>query len=411
MIRFQPDSFLAALARPFAMAAPNGWVYVEIIAPDFRFALWTLVLLGVLICRYVLRRRLTSVASERFQFDSCVMLLLLACWLASSGNGRYFVVGLLLIGPILIGGVFSFPVSRFLKWSIVGFIFLLQILALTINNPWKSTDTWQRVRWNDRYFDVSRDDIEVIDHTRGVYLSASTQSYSLIFPLFPRDVRWVNFSVFGGEGIPPESRYARVFSHMISPPARPRFFQENLFGQFDVANRRLTEEGVTASNAVLSLFGLKIANPQRCDLIKSNSMADFVSVRSSDSEAVLRFRRGSAGFTLCDVEAATASDAPVSDSVQQAAGKFKQIEEGCPRYFPGGQRFVATLPDGFARKYAGSDLTLIYIPSDGVYVRSLRTLAPKLLASEADLAAGSGAWTHRCRESAGRTTLPWQSEL
>ena len=38
MNRFIPDSLLEALLRPFAMGAPNAWVYIEILAPDFRFA-------------------------------------------------------------------------------------------------------------------------------------------------------------------------------------------------------------------------------------------------------------------------------------------------------------------------------------------------------------------------------------
>ena len=37
MIRFLPDTWLDALLRPVAMAMPDGWIYVETMAPDLRF--------------------------------------------------------------------------------------------------------------------------------------------------------------------------------------------------------------------------------------------------------------------------------------------------------------------------------------------------------------------------------------
>jgi hypothetical protein len=39
MIRFLADTWRDAILRPVAMAAPNSSVYIEIAAPDFRFAL------------------------------------------------------------------------------------------------------------------------------------------------------------------------------------------------------------------------------------------------------------------------------------------------------------------------------------------------------------------------------------
>src|SRR6185369_9315597 len=37
MIRFLPDTWRDAILRPLALASPDGGVYIEIIAPDFRF--------------------------------------------------------------------------------------------------------------------------------------------------------------------------------------------------------------------------------------------------------------------------------------------------------------------------------------------------------------------------------------
>ena len=44
MIRFQPDTWRDALWRPIAMAAPDAGIYMEVMAPDLRFALMLLIL-------------------------------------------------------------------------------------------------------------------------------------------------------------------------------------------------------------------------------------------------------------------------------------------------------------------------------------------------------------------------------
>ena len=47
-MRFQPDTWLEALLRPVAMAAADANVYVEIMAPDFRFVFVLALLAGLL---------------------------------------------------------------------------------------------------------------------------------------------------------------------------------------------------------------------------------------------------------------------------------------------------------------------------------------------------------------------------
>ena len=48
MNRFEPDTWQAALLRPVAMAAPDSYVYVEMMAPDFRWV-FVLLLLALLV--------------------------------------------------------------------------------------------------------------------------------------------------------------------------------------------------------------------------------------------------------------------------------------------------------------------------------------------------------------------------
>ena len=60
MERFAPDTLRDALWRPIAMAAPDGGVYMEIMAPDVRFACLALLTVAVVIAAVLLRRKVLS---------------------------------------------------------------------------------------------------------------------------------------------------------------------------------------------------------------------------------------------------------------------------------------------------------------------------------------------------------------
>ena len=104
MIRFLPDSWRDAVLRPFAMAAPDGGVYVEIMAPDFRFA-FILLLIPVLTLLVFLR------PWRNPPFKPVVILLTTTAmafvpWMLTTGNGRYFIPFLLVAGPLCLGLVY-----------------------------------------------------------------------------------------------------------------------------------------------------------------------------------------------------------------------------------------------------------------------------------------------------------------
>ena len=68
-------------------------------------------------------------------------------WMATTGNGRYFMPYLILVGPLCIGLVSILPSTRGIKASVALIVLGLQGFALYQNNPWKPFDSWQSIPW------------------------------------------------------------------------------------------------------------------------------------------------------------------------------------------------------------------------------------------------------------------------
>ncbi|MBK6928755.1 MAG: hypothetical protein IPH15_14970 [Comamonadaceae bacterium] len=96
MIRFLADTWRDAILRPMAMAAPNSSVYIEIAAPDFRFAL----ALGLGFLALISTRKASRAPGwlPTLALFALVFLSFIP-WMRTTGNGRYFMPYLILIGP------------------------------------------------------------------------------------------------------------------------------------------------------------------------------------------------------------------------------------------------------------------------------------------------------------------------
>jgi hypothetical protein len=185
MIRFEPDTWRDVLLRPFAMVAPDSAVYVEIGAPDWRFAFAVVLSLVLLL-----------VAWRRIRIVSPIVALatwlavVFAIWLWTSGNGRYFVPGLLAVGPVCIALVYRLPGSRFVRASTALLLVAIQLLAVKDVSPWGS---WGWARWRDGpYFALELD--EQARTQPSTYVGVANISYSLVAPQFPPESRWINTS-------------------------------------------------------------------------------------------------------------------------------------------------------------------------------------------------------------------------
>ncbi len=100
MIRFLADTWRDAILRPVAMAAPNSSVYIEIAAPDFRFAIALVLAVLILISTRKTKLRPKGWLPPLALF--ALVFLSFIPWMQTTGNGRYFMPYLILIGPLCI---------------------------------------------------------------------------------------------------------------------------------------------------------------------------------------------------------------------------------------------------------------------------------------------------------------------
>lgn len=388
--RFIPDTLRDSVLRPVAMAAPDAGVYVEFSAPDFRFVF--LVLLTVVPLLIGLWRR---------QAPPAVLVLVaftaaaFVPWLATSGNGRYFIAYLLLAGPLCIGLLQLLPVTRSLRLAIAASMILWQGYLLYDIAPWGS---WTFVRWVDGpafHVDVPPE----VAAKPATYVGMSNISYSLIAPQFHPDSRWINISGQRGLGdTSPDGLRTQAF--LEKGDALKLIFPSQPGG---TGGHQLDNALAVAVNDLLARQGLSIADQSQCRLLRSRSLyASVSSGRKSAAEEPMMH-----GFWLCDLaRRATARSITAQPIPPRSQAVFIKLERTCPRLFPRGDGAAVRIPAGAVRGYPSSDFK-IYVLDDGtVMYKYLRALNPEILGTVEAVLGES--FRMNCEQVRGRTGLPWE---
>ncbi|TFY97899.1 hypothetical protein [Ramlibacter rhizophilus] len=355
MIRFKPDDWVDVLMRPFDMVSPEANIYVEIPAPDVRFAVVVL-LAAALFCFSLMGKRPPQ-EPRRAARLLVVTLLATGAWLATSGNGRYFIPILVILGPLTVGLIRCLSVSRGFQLSLVAMIMGLQAFLLVQSPPW---NTWAWLRWGTApYFHVDG----VPQESSVTYVTVTNISYSLIAPLFPSGARWVNLTVIG-------QREAAALEHLVSSSETVRLVLPTLPSQTDTSGQ--PSAGVRqAVDQMLHSHGLSLG--KSCGLLPSRSIAAILKRElpegGGDAPPV--------GFWVCPLER-TDDRPPVSDHPPGAnlEDVFSAVEKLCPRFFPPKTSATTRVEGAFARMYSDSD-TKLYVLDDGrVMYKFWRSLNP-----------------------------------
>lgn len=398
MIRFLPDTWRDALLRPIAMVSPDANVYVEIAAPDIRFALIMVLAVATLI---------TLVARRRFGWPTSPLMILLgwvavafAVWLSTTGNGRYFIPGLLFAGPLCIGLICRLPATRGFKGALALGVVAVQGLMLYENDPWR---WWGLARWAESpFFEVALDK-EALS-VPATYVTVTNISYSLIAPRFPANSRWVNISSLPSALDPSQDvkRMQAVLANSKSLklliPSRPQYMTEQLLPSHEL---------LSTINGMLRMQRLAVAQPMDCRLLPSRGLAGQAlkdNIHKAGPEAVAKF-----GFWICSLQYPVTLETLEVRLEPEVRSAFEAIEKRCPRFFEMGQTSASRLADGWIRVYPQSDMRVYVMDNGEVHYKYWRAMNPVLLGRKENVLRGD--FKLDCNAIRGRAGLPWEREI
>ena len=400
MVRFQPDTWRETLLRPLAMAWPDASVYIEIMAPDFRFvfALGLLVLLGAMLLR--------SPRTGGGNGTRPVFVLLAAVgvafvpWIATTANGRYFIPGLLVMGPVCVGLARLLPTTRAFRLTLVGGMVVLQGFAVQQSVPWRA---WSLGEWDgSSYFGV-----EVPSELRAhpaTFVTMSSISYSLVAPQFHPQSRWMSLHSAPAPGRgSPDSRRTEGF--LAAGGAGPMLLLIPMVPGAMTADRLPNAEVSTALDVQLSAYHIRLAGPQACRFLPSRGLANTAR-RAKVSEVPAGAERF--GFWICDL----ARLAPAASQERPGPGKydvvFRKLEAQCPRLFTGHDGSLA-IPGGEMRSYLGAEMKAYALDSGDVFYKYYRAFNPVRVGSIEEVLADTARVD--CLQIRGRSGLPWEREI
>jgi hypothetical protein len=355
------------------MAAPDANVYVEIPAPDIRFAA-ILVLAAVAL---LLWRRLGAGRSPTFAMLA-VLLLSAAIWLSTTGNGRYFMPLLVAAGPIAIALVCVLPATRALKAALAALLVAGQAFVLMEQPPWNS---WTLLQWKRApYFDVRLGPEE----TRGpptTYASMSMISYSLIAPQFPEASRWIN--LVASSGTPRDHAMTDAFLRKAAAEGPIKVIAPSL-PWASLPDGRPNAEILGVFNALVARRNLRI--PGSCRHVASPGLIRMAEEeKRGDPEAELQL-----GFWICPAvyEPGLAEKIPEKTPPPEVMQVFDRLAQLCPRFFPDGEKSLVRLPDGWTRHYAVSETRVYILDSGRVWYQFWRSLNPVSVGLVPDVISG-----------------------
>ncbi|QGJ17232.1 MULTISPECIES: hypothetical protein [unclassified Polaromonas] len=323
-----------------------------------------------------------------------------APWLMTSGNGRYFVAFILVVGPLCLGLVYLLPMTRGFRLTLAACLFAVQSFAVYESDPLKS---WGMIPWREApYFQIELpQDMATVP---GTYITLSSITYSLMAPLFPEPSSWLNIASA------PTDRDRTLEGRRTHAILSARGHLTLLVPSIPEYS---TSEGLPDVNAIRSLnllladHRLAISDAAPCRLIRSGSIVSMplVEARKKNDK-----RFDNAGFWACSLRypvAVPAARPEIEKSRFDAV--FDKLESICPRFFRPGEARTKVINGGELRQYSESDMKVYVLDDGAVLYKYLRTFSPQLIGTVDDVMSGKA--TVACDKIRGRSGLPWEREI
>jgi hypothetical protein len=386
MLRFVPDSWLEILLRPFLLADPVAGLYAEIHAPDWRFAL---LFLFLLVAKAGDRKHALLNA---VQWRALIgMLLAFYLWTVVSGNGRYFLWGLLLVGPLVVLAARRMPATLAMRnTAIVGALALQGWVVAMTYEP----NVWTMRPWG-KGPGVAVSSSELAQQP-AVFVTIGTLAYSILVPQMHPQSRWTNLA--GQQDlVPGMPEWPRLQALLASP--LPKYGVVR-------ASKLVSEADSQPNEAAWVVIRRAL---QRQGLAPTERPCHFVRVDLGglpfEQQAAQPHERG---FWFCELVKVAQPEGQLETQLRQAPewdDVFAQVERRCPRYFPPGNALTRINDDGVSRNYKHSDTSVSVNLAGGVYFKNLRAMNPTELGSVQDVRAGR--FQLDCDRLPGRYRAPW----
>ncbi len=341
--RFAPRALADALEFPFRMANPEHMIYAEISAPDFRFAA---LLVGVLVLLLVsaVRRRAPLFAGNDARFLA-FFLLATVVWIATSGNARYGLLLLLLVGPCLARVLDATAGARAARIAL-GVLLVVQVAACVMISPprWFLAE-----RWSSEWFPFVVP--ERAKAEPALYLTMEAQTMMAVAPSLHPGSSFVNLR--GQHSLAPG--WKRIDALIARHAGKVRTLGRGLRLQADGLPR---PEVVEIYDSTMLRFGFRL-DTRDCFSIgwEGDDDSGLLSRLADTAAPYLRSRGRLLGLASCALVRAERDPADIA-AEERMSKVFDRIERECPRLFRGHTSMTEPLGDGWSRTYAGLEARL-----------------------------------------------------
>lgn len=387
MLRFKPDDWLEGLLRPFILADPNGFIYIEIQAPDLRFAA-----LAALTLLLLITRRLPATSARPVVRTLVGVWLVFYVWVFSIGNGRYFIAGLLLVGPLLAALVARAPFTPPMRLTVLAG--LLGMQAMVVHQHFVH-GAWTLAQWTESGPGLPLRDTPLRQEP-AVFLTTTSISLSILVPQFDPRSRWANIA--GQVNITPDKPEWTKLNRLLATPL-PKYVVLPILTRAATDRMQPTSEVEQMLQRILGRYGLARAK-RPCEVLESH-------LRTPNLDKSIEATRPLAyWFCAVDGGSSTPSEEPASNP-SPWRDVFAAVEQACPRFFPPGGGEEAVVSESVAlRYYAKTDTRLYVDPHGNVMYRYLRAINPTRIGSIDDVRRGE--FDVACDKLPGRYRYPWQ---
>jgi len=383
--RFSPESWAAALRVPFRMVSLDRSLYSENFAPDIRFA--ALVAAAAALPALVAVRRAEPARCLRgsdwrlFAFFGSSMAL----WLATSANGRYGLVVLLLAGVCLVR-----TVERLLPAGAAR-VALVVVLAIQVGiSILASPPRWFiAAPWSKRWLPFQAPDRALREPA--MYLTLEPLPMAAVVPFVHPESSFVNFR--GPISIPPDSpRLAALL-------ARHRGHVRTLGRALELIDGEPDARVVKAYDDTLVRIGYRV-DAKDCFTIAWKPKGDDPVSRAANWLAHRPPVSERLSVVSCALRPAP-RDAERAERERRVSVLFDRIERQCPAVFRGQTAVTEPLGDGWSRRYDGLDARLEAI-GDRVILNRYRAGTRLELGRLSDWERGDAPRPPVCADPAGK---------